>query len=165
MVTSWSLILSVVFYFLILKKDVSSCQDFHLTFLGPTRGELLEWVAEEKGVGVRTQNIEGVVWWSGGAVCSDIQLLSTLTQAGDVFLVSAWKLVIKISSHSQFASLLNTFTTGTLKWLRDWHTMKRIYIWYNLRYIGITVLYVSHYFSSSHWKSWMHWPSSYFGDR
>lgn len=62
--------------------------------------------------------MEGVVWWSGGAVWSDIQLLCTLTQAGDVFLVAAWKLVIKISSHPLFASLSGRCARCTqLKWL------------------------------------------------
>lgn len=55
--------------------------------------------------------IEGVVWWSGGVVWSDIQLPSTLTQAGDLFLVSAWKLVIKISSHFLFASLSGQYSS------------------------------------------------------
>lgn len=106
-------------------KAVGSCQDFHLTFIGPTRGEELERVAEEKG-GVRTQNRSGgVMIGRGGLVWHPT---SQHTYSG-------WWCFPRVGlevGHKIFQSLSVCFIIGTfctvhtqLRWLRDWHVIKK----------------------------------------
>lgn len=100
MVSWWSLILSIISIssLYIWRKDASSCQDFHLTFLCPTKEtSWSEWQRKR-------------VEWEKKGWCDDWEGCFGLTSNSSAHLLRlvmfsscrAWKLDIKISSHSLF---------------------------------------------------------------